>query len=483
MKAFSRLTPVFLPFSCALGMYTGLYIGSAQGASAYPTISSPFAQPRKAPVFPSELVPMAKTWGVAIPVGTPFQVEKVYGRWVFGKPLPLRFMKASDHSAPGWIFSRHLVVPGDADTLSPSQAQAARKVIFHARDALKKLGENSGPVDFLETLTLSRKTLDAFSKPEQEKAERSFSPLPFAYADEGQEKEPAPLGLTGTDLSFLDQEIQVIQDRKQVEAQQLEARKLKTPSPPALDDSTRAGVLGRYLLERYLDLPALSMEEVDGYIYMRATAMRALRGCPKEVQAYWKNRRWAHFRVFRLKSRPEIRHPWLEIALPGGYFALSGKAIEQAASEAELAFLLVRQLARELRVKRKALRFQAKNWPGSLPPLAEEVWDQVLKAQSTKDSENLDVADEIAVDMTAVECIAKAGYRPAAALAYLKKLALNKDQPWAEWFAKHSIGLDYRVERVAALTQESIAQRKIPDGSESQGKRFASASRQWNILP
>jgi len=470
MNAFSHLGASFFL----------LFAASAQGASPYPTISSPFAELRKAPVFHSDALPLAKTWGVSLPVGTPFQVEKVYGRWVFGRPEPLPQMKQSDYSPPGWIFSRQLIVPGDSDTLSAQQIQSNRNVIFHARAARKKLGEGGISMDFLETLTLSSKTLEAFSQPEEKKPSRSFSLENNAYAND---KEPAPMGLIGTDLSFLEQEILVIKERKKREAQRKEAKKLKVPRPLPLDNATRGGVLGRFLFERYLEIPPLTMEEVDGFIYMRATAMRALRGCPKEVQSHWRSRRWKHFRAFRLKSRPEVRHPWLELALPGGIFAVSGRAIEQASNEAELAFLLVRQLARELRVKRKAPRFDAKNWPGSLPLLSEEIWDQVLKAQSTKDAEDFDVADEIAVDMVAVECIAKAGYRPLAALDYLKKLALNKDQPWAEWFVSQSIGLDYRIERVAALTQEGIARQKFPDAEETHAKRFASASRQWNLLP
>lgn len=475
MNAFSRLGPfLFL-----------LTAGSAHGASAYPSVSSPMAELRKAPVFHSETLFLPKTWGVSLPIGTSFQVEKVYGRWVFGRPSPLANMRAADHAPPGWIFSRQLIMPGDTDTLNQAQLREARNVIYHHRAARKKLaekGEPMGSVDFLETLTLSRKTLEAFSLPESPK---SAAGLSFNFVAEAlaNEKEPAPMGLTGTDLSFLDQEIKVIQDRKKFEAKNKEAKKLKTPPPPPLDTAARTGVLGRFLLERYLEAPPLTMEEVDGYIYMRATAMRALQGCPKAVQAHWKNRRWSHFRAFRLKARPEVRHPWLEVAFPGGYFAVSARAIEQASNEAELAFLLVRQLARELRVKRKALRFDVKNWPTSLTGLAEETWDQTLKAQSTRHSENLDVADEIAVDMLAVECIANAGYRPMAGLAYLKNLSVNKEEPWAEWIAKNSIGLSYRIERLATLIQEGIAQQRFPDGPDSQAKRFASASRQWNLLP
>ncbi|MGZ3718773.1 MAG: hypothetical protein ACXWR1_10555 [Bdellovibrionota bacterium] len=475
MKAFFKrqltLSPIVLlalPFS----------VGARAGDD--PTIGGPLVELRKAPVFTAPTIPLAKTWGVALPVGTPFQVEKVYGRWIFGHPTPLPHMRTQDYAPQGWVFSRSLLLPGDSDTLSPAVVQRSRFLLFHARPIWKKLGLGDfSSLDFLETLTLSKRTLAAFSAPETPPGARSEGWIPAAQAAE----EPATLGLTGTDLSFLDQEIKVVQDRKKRETRIKEAKKVHVPSPPPLDDKIRTGLLGRYMLERYLEMPQLSMEEVDGHVYMRATAMRALRGCSAKVQNFWKERRWDYFRVFRLKSRSEVKHPWFEIALPGGYFGLSARAIELAGNEAELAFVLVRQLVRELRVKRPALRFEKKGWPENLSPKAEELWDQVLKAQSTKDSVNLDVADEIAVDTQAIACISNAGYRPMAGIAYLRKLSLNKDEPWATWYTQHSIGLDYRIERVTAIVQEALAQEKYPEGKDSREKRFLSAAKQWNILP
>jgi hypothetical protein len=414
-------------------------------------------------------------------------VEKVYGRWVFGRPSPLKYMRPQDHAPSGWLFSRMLVVSGDRDTLPTSVLQQSRALLFHARAAWKKLGIGKeplySPLDFLEALTLSKNTMAAFSKPETGESARNLAFFPEAFAADEEEKEPAPLGLSGADLRFLDQELKVVKEQKKQEVRVRESRRLKPPPPPPLDDKTRVGLLGRFMLERYLELPPLSLEEVDGHIYMRATAMRALSGCPKAVQDYWKNRRWGYFRIFRLRSRPEVKHPWFEIALPGGYFALSGKAIELAGDEAELAFVLVRQFVRELRIKHHATRVDAKSWPKNLQEKSEEVWDQMLKAQSTRESENIDVADEIAVDMRAIECLARSGYNPEAGITYLKKLAMNRGQPWAEWFAKHAIGLDYRIERVSALTEEALAQQKIPRSKDTQAKRFAAAAKQWNILP
>jgi hypothetical protein len=481
MKAFSPVLAV-----ASLFLAITVHAGSTQ---AYPTVSSPFTPLRTAPLFDSPTIPLAKTWGISIPIGTSFEVEKVYGRWVFGHPLPLPHMPAKDFSASGWIFSRALLLPGDADTLSPEILRQSRVLLYHARVAWEKLGLGKeplpSPLDFLESLTLSKRTLSAFSGPEvAPKAQSSVTFFPAAYADEQPAAQSdAPMGLTGADLRFLDQEIKVVQRTKQKEAQIREMRRAKVPSPPPLDEKTREGILGRFMLDRYLDLPPLSLEEVDGYIYMRATAMRALQGCSVETQNYWKKRRWGFFRVYRLKSRPEIKQPWFEIALPGGYFGVSGKAIELASDEAELAFLLVRQLVRELHVKRPAVKMGQTDWPKSLVPKAEELWDRELKVQSTKENEGFDVADDIAIDMQAIECISKAGYRPMSAIAYLKKQAFHREDPWATWYAQHAIGLDYRIERVTELAQEALAEQKFPEGKDGQSKRFASAVKQWNILP
>jgi hypothetical protein len=426
-------------------------------------------------------VPQAKTWGVAPPVGTVFQVEKVYGRWIYGHPEPLPHMRAADYSLPGWVFSRTLLLPGDSDTITSGVIQQGRSLLFHARATWKKLGWETDGLEFLESLVLSRKTLAAFSIPETPAPSAGLRLITEAIA--GEDDSPAPLGLTGTDLSFLDQEVKVVKNRHAQETRIRESKHVHVPATPPIDDRTRTGLLGRYMLERYLDLPPLSMEEVDGHIYMRATAMRALQGCSAKVKNFWKDRRWGYFRVYRLKSRPEVKHPWFEVALPGGYFALSGRAIELAADEAELAFVLARQLVRETRLKRPAVKFAKQGWPEALSPKAEQLWDQALKTQSTKDLSGFDVADEIAVDQEAVACIANAGYRPMSAIAYLRKLAFNKDQPWAAWYAQHAIGLDYRIERLTALTQEAVAQQQIPDGKDARSKRFASAVKQWNILP
>jgi hypothetical protein len=477
MKAISRRAAIFL-----------LLLGNAPawGADSL-TVAGPWVELRKAPLFGAEPLALAKTWGPTIPVGDGFQAEKIYGRWIFGRPAPLKHMKTGDFAPAGWIFGRMLLTPGDADTLPPSLVKRAHGVLFHARSAWKKLGlcklSPCSPLDFLEGLTLSTKTLSAFSASDEESeaAASAFSLFPTAGAAE--EEEAPPMGLAGTEMKFLDQEIHTVQTQKQSVKKKKIAATLAVPPAPPLDAETRTALLGRFMLERYLELPPLSMEEVDGFLYMRATAMRALAGCPKEIRDYWKNRRWNFFRVFGLRSRPEDKHPWFEISLPGGYFALSGRAIERAGNEGELAFLLVRQLVREPRVKRHLPKLSASGWPQSLESASEEYWDNVLRAQSTRESENLDVAVEIAVDLTAAECISQAGYRPLSGIAYLRKLAVNRDQPWAGWLNHHLIGIDYRIERGLTLVQEALAKQSFHEGPVVNAKRFSTAAKLWNILP
>src|SRR5690606_14077245 len=102
--------------------------------------------------------------------------------------------------------------------------------------------------------------------------------LPEARAAD--EEEAPSLGLSGTDLGFLDQEFRVVQAKKGEAKRKREAKKLRPPPTPPLGPITRTAVLGRFMMQKYLELPPLTHEEVDGFIYMRATALRALEGCP-----------------------------------------------------------------------------------------------------------------------------------------------------------------------------------------------------------
>jgi len=472
---------LFPALTVSLLSLTSLGAFAAPGA----TLSGPWVQLRNAPVFEAKTQPLAANWGPALPIGQEFRVEKVYGRWLYGTPAPLARMPEKEYAKPGWVFSRMLLLGGDEDTLPAATVRASRAVIFHTIQAAKKIPMQHAPLDFLESLTLSKGTLKAFSS-QDEKALTSWrwpSFVPAAHAEGEIPEAPPSMGLSGTDLNFLDQEFSVIQEKKNAEKKLQQSKKLRPPPTPAIDQGIRTAILGRYMLQKYLELPTLTHEEVDGFIYMRATAMRALDGCPKIVRNFWANRRWNHYRAFRLKSRPEIAHPWLEVALPGGYFAFSGKSLDLAGNESEMAFLLVRPLVRELRLQRKKPKFSAKTWPQDLETESEEIWDQTLKSQSTKYSVNLDVADENAVDIMATECISRSGYRPMGGISYLRKIAAKREEPWAQWFTKNSIGLDYRIERLASVLETALAEKKFPEGQATNPKRFATASRHWNILP
>jgi hypothetical protein len=436
---------------------------------------------------------LAKTWGPSLPVGSEFQVEKIYGRWLYGTPRPLKNMKPGDYAKPGWVYSRMLIVPGDVDSTSKVVVDRSHAILYHSQDAWKKLKLDNKPgMDLLESLVLSRATLTAFQRQDETASSPSWLPSQFHFfsllsnaeaAETNEAKDAAPLGLTGTNLTFLDQEFAVAKKEKQQHEKSRLAKLLRPPPVPKLDLGVRTGILGRFMLQKYFELPALSQEEVDGQIYMRATATRALEGCPKKIRDFWKNRRWNMFRIFRLKSRPEIKHPWLDLSLPGGYFTMSARAIDLASNEAELAYLLIRPLVLEARLKRPAVKLSAKGWPESLQAQSELVWDRTLRAQSTRDSENLDVADDIAVDLSALECVSRAGYRPAAGLNYLRKLSSHREDSWAKWFVDHSIGLDYRLEQVTSQLDSALAQQKFPGGQITNTKRFGLASSRWNLMP
>lgn len=481
MKVLFRLLPPL--YFCAISF------ALAEGKA--PLVGGPWTELRKAPTFDAERLPLAKTWGPTLPIGTSFEVQKIYGRWLYGTPVPPKNMKPADYAKPGWIFSRMMLVPGDKDSLAPEVIKKSQALLYHSQEAWKKLKLDRDPsmasLDFLESLILSRGTVNAFIQHDESSA--GFLPslpaglAPYLFLPSAEAADDAPMGLSGTDLSFLDQEFSLVKQAKSKAERDRLALQLRPPKAPAIDLAARVGILGRFMLNKYFELPALTHEEVDGFIYMRATGLRALEGCPKPIQDFWKKRRWNAFRIFRLKSRPEVRHPWQDISLPGGYFTFSARAIDLAANEAELAFLLVRPMVLEARLKRPAISLTAKGWPESLQAQSELVWDRTLRAQSTRDADNLDVADDIAVDMLALECIARAGYRPLAGVNYLRKIAAAREKPWSKWFNDHSIGLEYRLEQITTRLDDALAKQKFPAGSATNPKRFSLATTRWNIMP
>ena len=326
---------------------------------------------------------------------------------------------------------------------------------------------------------LSEKTIRAFiSQDEQKQAFQwpNFSLLHAAWAEDA----TPSIGLSGPTMKFLDDEIGELKRIDEKKKQEIAARTLKPPVFDPVDDEMKSSILSRYLLWKKFEFPTLNHEEVDGTIYMRATAMRALRGCPKEIQSYWDNIRWNFFRIYRYKNGPA--NPWLQFSLPGGFFLVSAKAIELAADESELAFLLVRALVREQSLEKHKIIF-AKNWEANVAELAETEWANRLKIQNTKENKNIDVSDEIKTDQIAAECVSVAGYDPKSGFHYLKRLASKKDLPWAKDFFEYSIGLDYRVERFETLLEENVAKQKFEMGTVRNGKRFATAAKYWNILP
>lgn len=160
---------------------------------------------------------------------------------------------------------------------------------------------------------------------------------------------------------------------------------------------------------------------------------------------------------------------------------MSARAIDLAGNEAELAFLLVRPFVRAVHMSGPKVKF-AKNWPKEMGGLSEEEWARILHSQSTKESNNFDVADEIGVDVDAVECISRAGYSSGAGLSYLMKLLQNKDSSWAQWYKKNMIGLSYRAERLGSLVPEMVEKGSFSLGKALNRRRFGKAVKYWDIL-
>jgi hypothetical protein len=464
------------------------------GANDTVTVAGPFTQLRAAPVFESETVLLSKNWGPSLPMNRPFRVEKIYGRWIYGTAEPLPRMKPQDFAPPGWIFSRFLLKPGDQDTQTASKRAIIHGIIFHSQKTWEKLGIAKDPQllawNFYENLVLSKMAMDQFIKQDQRDStklpilnHKNISSMLASYLSPEAiaEEAPASLGLIGTDLGFLDQEFQIVQKEKEIQRKQQEALKLKPPGSPPITETVKLALLGRYIATDQLLLPPLNHEEVDGFFYMKAVAHRALSGCSKKVQNYWKNRHWNFFRFYRFKN--SSGYPWQEISLPGGYFGISAKAIDFATDESEFAFLLVRQLVRESKLKFPKISFPKENWSSIFKDKSEEIFQGRIKSQSGKFSENLDVSDEIQIDLLAAECLEKSGYLPQTGHTFLRKISLRKDENWSQWFFQQAIGFDYRSEQFGIrLKRESDSQKWSLDGIRNQ-KRFSSVVKQWNLMP
>jgi hypothetical protein len=500
----------FLGLFCCL---VGLSMGPVFGASD-PTVAGPWVQLRKSPTFSAPVVAMAPTWGPTIPFGNGFTVEQVYGRWLFGKPAPLQKMKAKDYAPSGWIYTRMVLIEGDRSILSEKQNDQNFYANFYSAEAWRRLGLAPGDntlayFSFLESLVLSQKTLILFKTQDEKNISLrnnwdSF--LSFAAYAQDKPPEPAPtpaaappadgkkkkelvvpekpegppLGLSGIHLGFLEQEAVVVKKQQAQELKMKQAKILKPREIKPIDEQTKILILSRLIAERELNIPALNHEEVDGNLYMRAITKRALDGCPASIRDSWKDRHWFVFRIFGLKEKKDEKNIWYQFAMPGGYFAISNRAIAQAKNEAELAFVLLRPFVRQERLEALTFATDAKEWPMQLRDQADRVWADLQRVQSTKLSKNLDVADEITVDLLTSECIANAGYQSDAGLRYLQRLRNNRDETWAKWFIEHSIGLDYRLQQLGLKLQEEMRLKKIPESETINRKRFETAIEIWN---
>ncbi len=451
-----------------------------------PRIGGAWVELRKSPLFEAPTEKLSPIWGGRIQTGDEFQVEKVFGRWLFGKPAALKNMKAKDEAPSGWIYSRMLLLPGDENTASKAQTEEVYLSSYYSNLAWKKMGINAleNPFlnfNFLENLVLSRKTMLAFRHFDEQMGNSNSASLQLESIAEAADAPKDSYGLLGADLDFLKQEFTAKQNAHQAEAMKRRKKILSAPRIPALNTKVKSAILGRYMINKYFTMPQLSHDEVDGFVYMKAIAERTLEACPKKIQAYWQKRHWNIFRIYQLKSHLEEKNPWLQLELPGGYFAVSARAIDTASNEAELAYLLIRPMVRAVHIPPSKVSF-GKKWPEELANLSEEQWLQVLKDQSTLESKNVDVADEILVDQEAVECVSRAGYASGAPLSFLKRISQSRSMPWASWLSENMIGIDYRVERLSSFTPNAIARQSFPAGSIVNQKRFSQATKGWNIL-
>ncbi len=442
-----------------------------------PKVAGPWTQLRKSPLFEAPLERLASTWGPSIPAGTEFVIEKAYGRWLYGHPLPLRNMKRKDYAPNGWVYSRMLVPENDGAILSAKQFETFQLGIYYSHT----LGFKAPLLmEFLESMVLSRRTLAVFRN--QDEVTKLELPSLFSSAW-GADKGDPELGLSGTDLEFLRQEVKVVQQEKKKAEKVRISKILKAPKVKPLDDGLRRVVLGRFLAADNLRFPELLHEEVDGAVYMRAITERALEGCSDKVLKSWKDRRWVVLRILGIKGEKDSERNWHQLELPGGTFVVSARAIDTAQNEAELAFLLLRPLIRSTVLKFKLPKFSPKTWAEEVKEHHEEIWTAVNRSQSLRDAEDLDAADELEVDKLTMQCISRGGYDSAAAISYLQHLSLAREETWSKPFFDHFIGFDYRLKRIGELRAEGIAKGEIKAGGTFNKKRYTAVAKLWNVLP
>ncbi|MCO5143734.1 MAG: hypothetical protein M9962_11650 [Oligoflexia bacterium] len=284
-------------------LYFCLLAFSLNTRAESPRIGSAYTQLRSEPLFTSPILKLAKTWGPTIPVNTEFQVEKAYGRWLYGQPKPLTKMRAKDYAPKGWIFSRQLIAPGDENSLDEKSTKKIFSAIQHTEIHKQALQLQSNTeiakVNFLDSIVLSKKTLELFIKTDEqistEKSKTLFHELSLKSPAILRKKES--LGLSGPSLEFLDFEINEIEKKKQAILAKEKAKKLTPPILMSVDQNIHTKILSRSVLAEQYVHPPLTQEEVDGHSYMNVVSHPHFRAARKNIQAYWKSNLFMFFSI------------------------------------------------------------------------------------------------------------------------------------------------------------------------------------------
>ncbi len=441
---------------------------------------------QKAPLFYSKSYSLAKTWGPSIPLDNAFSVKKTYGRWIYGQPVPLKRMLVKDYAPNGWVYSLMLLSSGERASRSKAIRQLIFSSGFYGKDLWKgrKVSwEAHHYLNFLDSLVLSKKTLDIFSGGAvAEVPVKPFSLFPLAMAETAEKKEKG-LGLTGVSFHFLREasnqlKKQRAQKRKRVRALKLQPRKVPLPSL-----EVKKNILGHYLSAKRLVFPRLSHNTVDTHLYLRAITARLLQHCPQSVRKFWKNKHWSTYQIETIQG--EGKDVWSQLTLSGGNFFYSNQALRLAKNEAELAYLLIRPFILTSRLKEIPLKFQ-KSWLPNIYAQEELLWKKQLEYQSTKYNPKLDVGDDIAVDLIASRCLAGEGYDYWAGVEYIKKFrdyqkATEGKKSSAVWDYNQFKGLNYRLENVIRRLKVWEKSNNLSGVRKKNVKRFQIARSLWNF--
>lgn len=472
-------------------IYVCLGLLSFSAYSGEPYIANSFVSLQKDPSFDGAPLKLPSIWGPSLRYGGRFRVEKSYGRWIYGQPAPLPKMKKKDHAQKGWIFNRFLLPDYATPVLTDFEREEILKAQFYGRQAWKSLNLNLEKsaipsIEFLEKLVLSIENLQRFRT--YQETSSIFWPnfIAAAHAAETNELKKATgskdsLAVSGANIDFLRESAKSAADKRKAEYLEKLKLELKPPKIPSLDQITRDRILGRYIAQREFEFPQLSYEEVDGFQYMQALLKVVLSGCSQDYKEYWQDKYWTAMRFKSVAAMPQ-KTSWYNIELPGYLFLYSSRSFSVAMNEAELAYVLLRPLVDSaFQKKNLSTSFDSKRWPNQLVSLASPTYANAQMKQSIKDNSNLDVATAIHVDLETSRCLAAAGYDPRASLNYLKRLARYRNKTWAQYFAKHSIGLNYRINQLETRLKQQIAGATIMDNKKLNPSRFNVALRIWNI--